>query len=320
MAKEFIFFTDTHYYLNQARSMVSITGLTSWFNTQLKITKSIFEYAKNYNVKNIIIGGDIFEEKDRIPSLLYNAVWAYYESISKKFNIYFNLGNHDIFMVSGQTSLRPFTNIVNVVMNKSIIDIDGCKVGFIPFKYNNAPKFDKPIDVCVTHAVVEGMTGGKRLKENISLANLRQYPLVLNGHIHTYQALDNVVNLGSFMRHDFSEAQDSKYFLHYKDGDYELVPIQCPDFFTFDYKQKLESEVLTDTYNFFRLNVPPSQANLEIFKRFNVSRNLIDEVKTEVRMESFLTEEEEIVKYIEYSGTKLDKERLIKTGLELIGV
>jgi len=47
MAKEFIFFTDTHYYLNQARSMVSITGLTSWFNTQLKITKSIFEYAKN---------------------------------------------------------------------------------------------------------------------------------------------------------------------------------------------------------------------------------------------------------------------------------
>lgn len=323
--KEFIFFTDPHYYFNHSKSTIGLDGITSWLHTQLGVTKQVFDYARKYGIKDVIVGGDIFEEKDKISSLLYNTVWSTYNKLSKDFNIYFNIGNHDVFMVSGKTSLQPFSTIVNIISTKNIIDIDGCKVGFVPYNYTqsfNNPKysvFTTEVDVCITHAIIENTFEGKKLHIDIPFSKLRDYPLVLNGHIHTYITVGNVVNVGSIMRQDFSEAGDPKYFLHYKEGKYTLVPVKCPDFFTYDYSPDVEEEIIKDNYNFYRLNVPPSKANLEIFKKFNVSRKLLEEVKAEVRLESFLTEEEEIIKYIEFSGTTLDKDRLIKTGLDLIG-
>ena len=319
----FIIFSDPHFDLNHSKSYMK-DGITSWLDMQLKGLNQIFEYAKNNNVFDIFCNGDIFEKKNYLPQNLYNAVWgAFAEQVNEKFNFIFNSGNHDYHSkISG--TLKPFSNIVSVIIEPTDIVLEDTFIRIIPFgmidKNLKLPDEEYSNYILMTHEDISGSLYG--VNDYISSTKYKQQLfsdwLVLNGHIHLPSKISKkIINLGSIFRNNFGETHKT-YFYHYKDGEIEQIEIKCPEFIiTPGFSPKIRSVIEENDYDFFRIDINPEELNDPLFKKYNVFPNLIKTKQKRRRLNTDMTEEQELEKYLKIVESDLDPKKVIEFAKEL---
>lgn len=322
---EFITYSETHYRPNANKSYTRPDGFSSWFHTQLQLTSSVFEYAKTHGITIVFFDGDLFEEKNRINVQIYNAVWQLYKDHSKDFTIILNTGNHDYYAKNRDSTLKPFSDILTVVTEPYDFETGDTVIRIIPhglLEGNLKVPDGASTSILFTHEDISELqwgTMGHRSSSPVQRQMFNDWSYVFNGHIHKPQELGNIINIGSFMVQDWGEAEEQKRFIHYKDGKIIAVPIHHPEFKTFDRLTDELCEVIeNDSVDFYRIDVETQQLSNPIFKKFNVSPNIIKTEKREVRLRKTESVEEEITQYIDIMNPLLDRNKLIEVGKSLL--
>jgi hypothetical protein len=182
------------------------------------------------------------------------------------------------------------------------------------------PKYNKT-NILFLHENIAGLKVGTNdymLASPIKKELLSDWDFVFNGHIHKPQTMGNVINIGSPMIQDWSEADDKKRFIHYKDGEVISVPIECPRFIHFDkLTDKVRNKIEKNNRDYFRVDVDSSFVGDPIFSKYNCFYNIIKSKKREIRLKQTDNIENELVEYIKIKNPKLDHDKLLKIGKEL---
>ena len=314
------------YQVNQARSFTTASGISSWFQMQLDITEQIFDYAKANGVYLIVHNGDLFEDKNRINVKLYNKVWEFFKEKSKEgFVIYFNTGNHDLYSMKGEGSLKPFSDIVNVVNKpKDIAFNTRYKIRIIPYNQlnGNLQVDNNYYNILFTHENIDVLTTSP-LDIKIETPNksqiFKEWDLVLNGHIHKPQEYKNIINIGSPCIQDWGESGENKRFIHFKDKDIINILTRCPQFHTLDsLTPRIISKIKDDNYNYYRIDISSSEVSNPIFEKFNVSYRIVKTENKVLRLKESINPEEELLEYINIKNESLDKNTLLKIGKSIL--
>lgn len=305
---EFIVFSDPHYHVNQNKSYTNSNGISSWLQTQIDITTDIFEYAMVNDVKTVICNGDLFEEKNRINSGIYNIIWELYRKYSDTLNIILNTGNHDIFKQNHDSSLLPFSDIVTIITKPTTID----NIKIIPYGMTEN-ELDSDETILFLHEEIEGIINFDSDKL-IKLRDISNYKMVFNGHIHAPLDIHNIINIGSICPQNWGEANDKKRFIHYKDGKIKSVLINHPKWNMVD---DIPDEINND--EFYRINISSDELINPIFKLYNVFPNITKMRDRKSRLRQTGNTKDEVLQYIDIVDTEhLDSDRLFKVGMELL--
>jgi DNA repair exonuclease SbcCD nuclease subunit len=320
---EFLVFSDIQFYTNTSKSFPVSNGNSSWFEEQLEITRSIFKYAIDNNIETVIFNGDLFEEKSRISTHMYNEVWNLFRGLSTKCDITFNTGNHDLDSANRDSSLRPFTDVATVITFPTDIIMEDYLVRIVPYEMVNAKSLElnRTKAILFTHEMISGL--GLSPTDLMTIKPLdrllfKDWDLVFNGHMHKPQTLDNIVNIGSPMIQDWSEANDSKRFIHYKDGEVISIPINHPKFYEVDgISDIIRKKIGANLRDFFRISINSESLSDPVFNQYNVSPRIVKTKKKELRLEGTISIEEEIEKYVQIAKTDLDKDKLVSIAKDL---
>jgi len=315
---EFIAFSDIHFDKNHNKSSVSLGGLTTWMECQEDIIDQIIGYAQVNKIQNVFFGGDLFEKKNYLPQDLYNFVWDIFSEHAIYSNLIFNLntGNHD-YHSKVSSSLKPFSSIVNVVSEVQDIPLMNGIIRMIPHgKIIGNLKLPKGYEeyVVFTHEDIAELKYGPQDYTSSSRYKVQifgDWDVVFNGHIHTAQKLGNIINMGSCMRQNFGET-DEKYFYHYKDGKTKKIQIECPKFIIAPgFSDKIRATVETNDYDFFRIDITPEELGDPVFKKYNVFPNVVKFKDKKKRLEINMSEEDELLKYVELMESDLNTKKLL---------
>lgn len=319
---EFIVFSDPHFYKNIKKSYMRPDGLTSWLYEQIRVVESIFKYAIKNDVEMVICNGDLFEEKNRLPQDLYNIVWELFNKYSDQLTIILNSGNHDLFR-DEDSSLKPFSNIINVISKPTVITVGDVTLHLLPYgkavdysASNKGTEYSK-VNIAFTHEIIDGLAPEKIGGVSISPKDLDQYDIVFNGHIHKAEKYKNIYNVGSTQQHTWNEAEQTKGFIHYKDG-INFVELESHKFIHCEHlTETLENNIESDNENFYRIEIGAEELSNHIFDKFNVEPYITKRKKKIIRMTEELSLQEEIENYVQSQKTSLDKDQLINVGLKL---
>ena len=323
---QFVAFSDAHFYNNSSKSYITASGYSSWLEEQLSIIESIFVYAEKNDVEMVIHNGDLFEEKNRINVPVYNKVFELFADYSKSFDIVLNTGNHDVFTADLDSSLKPFSSICRVITEPYKYISDDTDIFFIPFGQfdveENYKLRDNIYNILVLHEVIAGLSTGTnsyQIGSEIKPIYLKKWDLVLNGHIHKPQELNNILTVGSIMPQDFGEVGEQKRFIHFKDGEIKSIPIDHPNFIILDgLSNKLNGKLENNKRDFFRIDIDASELSNKIINKFNVFPNIIKSKEKKIRLKETKSVEEELQEYLNIIDTSLNKDKLLEFGRKFI--
>lgn len=324
----FIILSDIHFYHNPPKSYKLPDGMSSWLKMQLDVISGILDWSMEEGVYTVVHNGDLFEEKNRIPVSVYNAVWSLFSKYDELgMDFIFNTGNHDILNRTDDSSLHPFSDIARVISEPTVIDGHAT---FIPHGRLDA-QFGRPPGgiknpILFLHEDIGGLSYGETdfapdifTYDAEALCSVG-WEHIFNGHIHKPQKLNCIWSIGSPIRQDWGEAADQKRFLYYAGGAVTSVPItKGPRFIGLSELTDESIEKIND-YNFYRYDISTEQVSREIFKRWNVSYRITKSVSTrEIRLKDSNSVEEDVSNYIDITDTNLNKDKLKKIGNNLLG-
>jgi hypothetical protein len=151
-------------------------------------------------------------------------------------------GNHDTYykntndLNSLKELLGHYMNEVNIIMEPTVVDYDGLKIGLVPWiapdVESETENFLKNCnaDIIGGHFELEGfeMMRGIPCTHGMNSDILNRFEMVLSGHFHTSSQNGNIRYLGSQMEFFWSDAHDPKYFHVIDTNTRELYAIQNP--------------------------------------------------------------------------------------------
>lgn len=322
---EFVCFSDIQFQWNYNKSFITERGFTSWFMEQLRIVEEIFDYCTRNEICTVIFNGDMFQNKSNISTSIYNEVWELFHNYNWDLDIILNTGNHDIYS-ENISSLKPFSTITNVISEPTDIYGESVFARIIPYGMTSGnlspPQLDDSIKILFVHENIAGLKVG--VNDYVIGSPLKQqlfseWDYVLAGHIHKPQETKNIINIGSPMIQDWSEAGDKKRFLHYKEGKWISIPIDCPDFVMLhEINDEVRELVENNNRDLFRIDIESSFIGDPIFKKWNVFYNIVKSNKRKSRLEKSEDIREELRKYVELKGTSLDKQKLLDYGFKFV--
>lgn len=199
----------------------------------LKVLDWIFDTAKKNNIKNILFGGDLFHDRQKIDVFTYQSV---FESLKNnleddKCNLFLLLGNHDIWF-NEQTSVSsviPLSTLKNtkIISKPEKVLINDVYWDFIPFTHNPIESLKElnSSDYCLAHIAVDGAILHGNTISDVLIENdgdmvkvgpeiFKKYKHVFLGHYHQQQKLaNNVEYIGSPLELSFGEAFQQKHII-----------------------------------------------------------------------------------------------------------
>lgn len=200
----------------------------------IKCFEWIFAVARKNNIKNIVFGGDLFQDRQKIQVISYQRTFEVLEA-NEDINFYLLLGNHDLWFherwdVSSVFPLRALKN-VHVINKPCSINILGTGFDFLP--YNHNPKesiekyFQKKSEILIAHIAIDGAvlnTFHDTIAEvsiecdsdmiTMSKELLSGWDRVFLGHYHAAQQLNNSIEyIGSPLELNFGEAFQEKHVI-----------------------------------------------------------------------------------------------------------
>jgi DNA repair exonuclease SbcCD nuclease subunit len=163
-----LIFTDIHLACHKKR--------TDRLHDCLKALEWVFETAKANDVKHLLFGGDLFQDRQKIDILTYHLTFdLFHKYCDGSIDVTLLLGNHDLWYYDSWDvhSVRPFSALkgVTLVDQPKTLEIAGHKVDFLPYTH-------KPLE----HLDNLSKTGGRKLL----LAHLAVDGAILNNNYSTY--------------------------------------------------------------------------------------------------------------------------------------
>lgn len=187
-----------------------------------------FPYLVKHGIKNILHAGDYYEHRKFINFKALNHNRKVFLEPLREHGITMDVipGNHDVYykqtneLCSLKELLGYFTSNVNIIMEPTVLDYNGCKVATMPWINKN--NWDKSIDflenckadIFCGHLELKGfeMMPGVTNPHGMSMEYFRRFETVLSGHFHTKSTQGNVTYLGSQMEFTWADCNDPKYF------------------------------------------------------------------------------------------------------------
>lgn len=197
----------------------------------------IFETAEKNNIKNIIFGGDLFHDRQKIEIFTYQKTYEILRKwlLTNKFELFLLLGNHDLWFneKTNISSVIPFSDIPNIriISNVERISIDGFNWDFIPFTHDpisaikNLSKMDGEKNYAIGHLAIDGAKLHTHVVSDVVVEHdgdmvivkseiFNGYNHVFLGHYHAEQKLnEHVEYIGSPLQLSFGEAFQKKHIV-----------------------------------------------------------------------------------------------------------
>lgn len=206
-------------------------------------------YAKKNGITKIVILGDIFDKSNRVKYDTFVPLFKKLQEMKEDgFEMYFIVGNHDIYTMDGDTIVETFSPFGEVIKTAKEFDFDGVKINMSPFTTdpNEVPTVDA--DYLFTHLPIDGFLfdNGMEAKEKHSFPVdfFSNYKKVFTGHYHKRQTRGNIEYVGSPYQLSFGEAGDTnKGFVVFEPstGNQEFVKYElAPTYMKIGYDELIE--------------------------------------------------------------------------------
>lgn len=218
-------FSDPHYGVHR--------NSETWHKIALDHAKWAAEQFKQRGIRDIIIPGDIFHDRNDIAVNTLHNVTDIFDVLSD-FNIIITVGNHDAYYrdnstVNSVSILRGWSNI-NVVDKLQVVNFQGKKVALCPWgqDISEVPK----CDLIVGHFEVNSfkMNSYKVCTNGIKSSDLTsRAPLTITGHFHHREerkySEGTILYVGCPYQQDWGDYNTVKglYILDFETMKYEFV-------------------------------------------------------------------------------------------------
>lgn len=218
---------DTHVYRHKQ--------ITTRQEDCLKCLRWAVDVARKNGIKYFIHLGDIFHDKIRIYTLLYQQVYQIFRDAT---DIQFILlvGNHDMWYMDGNrgdvSSIRPFGALPNVrvVSSPEAVDFDGVPVDFVPYSHDPVSQiahFKNKSRVMLGHLAVDNAVLNlvKNTRSEVEIESdadmipvttgfFKGWERVFLGHYHGAQIIDGFVEyVGSNLQLTWNETGQQKHII-----------------------------------------------------------------------------------------------------------
>jgi DNA repair exonuclease SbcCD nuclease subunit len=318
----------------------------------LKALEWVFETAEKRNIKNLLFGGDLFHDRQKIEVYTYQKTFEIFAKWMKKdlFNLYLLLGNHDLWFNDKTTisSVMPLSSLpnVHVISKPSRIEIDGHNWDFIPYTHNpiesleELKKLHSTMEYALGHIALDGaiLHGSQQSDVTIehdgdmvpiSAALFNDYTYTFLGHYHAEQRVNKKVEyIGSPLQLSFGEAFQKKHIIVFDGDKNEREYIEnnfSPKHLVINYADKEKYE-LEGNYVQIKVNDFGATDLIDVKKELLENNNLasleIKQIKKTIDehiihdAKAILYKGNEMLeKYADQVGHEgLDREKLLKTG------
>lgn len=215
-------FSDIHIGLGQDSSL--------WHNCVIEFAYWVKKLYESENIKDIIIPGDIFHNRNEISVNTLNIAKNFFEILSD-FNIYILAGNHDCYYkdrsdVNSISLLSYWDNMQIADKEILLLQYKNKKISLIPW----ATSLDKipKSDLCFGHFEINSfhMNSHKICEHGISSENLLdKSPIIISGHFHkksNRKYSNGIIHyLGSPYQQNFGDTGDERgiYILNLETND-----------------------------------------------------------------------------------------------------
>lgn len=190
-----------------------------WHDLALNFAKWAAKTYKALGVKDIVISGDIFHNREKVSVNTIHAASDFFK-ILEDFNIIAIAGNHDVFYrdrsdVSSISILKGWNNI-HVVLETETMEFGNKKITFVPWGADISKI--EPCDIMFGHFEIATFsiardqicTHGESATNLLNIA-----PLVMTGHFHMAEMRKyekgRIIYVGSPMELNWGEAYTPKY-------------------------------------------------------------------------------------------------------------
>jgi len=302
--------------------------------------KEICNYAKSNNINKVGILGDINDLKD----IAHTRAFVYFikNVIEVYTDIHFYIlhGNHDSSsFISRESSIDLFSGTnVTIISSPQVIN----NIAWVPHSksilddINSLIKDSKDIKILFSHfGLNEGtLSSGISIKTNISAKHLKNFKVVVLGHYHKPQSINNVHYVGSPIQLRKDEAGEEKRFLVLDLDTYELESKPLNNFRKYKQiaiksKDELDDKIeealkLKENRDYVSLSIEYKAESTEINNIRESAENIVVNFDTspETKMldiKSSMTMKEQMIKYMEMKQiNEKDKDKFLATGLEII--
>ncbi len=311
----------------------------------------VFQTAQERNIKDVIFGGDLFQDRRKISVYAYHQVYNIFAQF-KNLRHWLLLGNHDLWFYEKKdiSSVIPFDGQPNVTVidTPSTIEIAGLKFDFLPFTHDPittiVENFPEKSKVLIGHIAVDGAFLNFRhhtqADVSVEIENdmvtvgkeiFTDYKRVFLGHYHGAQKLDDVVEyIGSTLQLTFNEADQEKHIIVLDTEDLSVEYI-TNEFSPRHYILKPEEldNVEIKSRDFVKTIADPSKANIieiktKILEKYpditlTFTTDKKKEVEEEDKLQKFnLAEGDTLERYIQAAGYEsLEYNKLLNLGKEI---
>lgn len=308
-----------------------------------------FPYCKEHGIKQVLHLGDYYDHRKFINFKALNHNRKHFLNALRDNGMYMDIipGNHDVYykntnqLNSLKELLGHYMNEVHIIMEPTVMDYGGCKIGLLPWicqeNYASSMEFIQSCSASVlaAHLELNGFEYMKGVKatEGMDAGVFSRFEMVLSGHYHTKSERGNIHYLGSQMEFFSSDANDPKYFHVFDTETRELKAVRNPHTL-FEKIVYDDSKMDYNTYDVSRFNkkfvkvIVINKSDSFVFDRFidRIQSQGIYELKIAENFSEFLGENVEdenlsledtttlLDTYVDAVDTDLDKDK-IKTQM-----
>lgn len=305
-------------------------------NICIDYLNNLEEYCKKNDIKIIVFTGDILEKSSRIKNEAFLPLFFKFIELEENgFDMYFILGNHDIFNNKNDSMIEVFIKFGTVVKTSEVFEIGGHEVTMLPYTQS---EFDIPTqgEYLITHLPIANFTFDNEVKASEKKAfkiNLfENYKRVFSGHFHRFQEKENICYHGSPYQLSYGEKDTKKGFIVFDldKNSYEFIEYdEAPKYKIIDIKELEKGINKSEIKNcFIKVNIDKKVEDfikikhllyengaLEVKQQFISNKNEEDtkEIKIDINnslkemLEEYITEQE-----FKMENKILDKEKLLK--------
>lgn len=332
------YFADLHMHEHEAFA-TDRDGFNSRLLDCADAALAVARHAKKIGAKSVLFGGDWFHSRRKISVPVLHISEATLKAIrAMGLDVYALLGNHDLSLDGRANSIfgQPFTNVFS---QPDVYEIDGWKVGIIPWTDNPddvAKVLRKKADFYAGHFGVEGARVGPSDFEmpghiDEKTLKLTNNPVLL-GHYHKPQAIEgtSAMYVGSPLQLSWGEAGENKRFLVVSAGSrtVRVSSVDLPEFPRFERVAEADldkcrpqdfvevivrrAEDVKRARNKVRLTRGEAGANIVVLEDGGDEAPRVDLSGLNVR--------DQLRRYLKHAGVPkgMDREELLKLGLELV--
>ncbi len=326
---KFIAIADSHLSLYSNDPMVKESGLPLRLHTLNGVLRNIVDYARDKEINNIAILGDVFHTKSIIHALAQSVLLDF---IRESRDIQFIVidGNHDVSSKSGTgvSILKCLDSEPNVLMLHSPSLVDN--IWFVPWGLDMVPNIKAGTDdYLAAHIGLNEaqLSSGVSIVSDIRIGDFRHYKHCFLGHYHLPQTLGNVTYVGSPIQLDWGEKHEEKRFLvvDSEEDTIESVP-------TTGYKKYFEFVITKDNKDETVEKARKARDSgdfVNIVKKEEVDTDdisgefrIVNKVETDVTDRGVslrMSQEDRLQKYMEIKGVKEGQRALYKkVALDII--